>query len=120
MKSEGRVFSATKTKRRLGQVFVLSEFVFSLVLLILGVLLTKSFIKLQQTNPGFDANNLLVFRLVVPEVNYGRFIYGAKDPRRERLYRQVEQALTERSGINTKIQSIARAGHWPSSPASGD
>ena len=47
LKNESRVLSATKSKRRLGQLFIVSEFVFSLVLLILGVLLTNSFIKLR-------------------------------------------------------------------------
>lgn len=50
----------------------MSEFAFSLVLLILGVLLAESFTKLQRVDPGFDANNLLVFQLAVPAVNYGK------------------------------------------------
>ena len=101
LKNEGRVLSATKSNRRLGQLFVVSEFVFSLVLLILGVLLTKSFIKLQHVNPGFDATNLLTFRLVVPEVNYGKFSWGAKDTRREKLYEQVERVLAEIPGVDS-------------------
>ena len=101
LKNEGRVLSATKSKRRLGQLFIVSEFVFSLVLLILGVLLTNSFIKLQQVNPGFDATNLLTFRLVVPVVNYGKFSWGAKDMRREKLYEQVERTLTEMPGVES-------------------
>jgi putative ABC transport system permease protein len=39
LKMEGRSLSVGKSKRRLGQIFVVSEFVFSLVLLILGILL---------------------------------------------------------------------------------
>jgi len=109
LKSEGRVLSATKSKRLLGQLFVVSEFVFSLVLLILGVLLTKSFVKLQRVNPGFDATNLLTFRLAVPEVNYGKFSWGAKDAKRQTLYEQVERVLAEVPGID----SVALAARLP-------
>jgi predicted permease len=101
LKTEGRGFSAGKSRRRRGQIFVVSEFVFSLVLLILGVLLVESFLKLQRVDPGFDANNLLVFRVRVPEVNYGKFTYGAKDPRREKLYEELERRISEIPGIES-------------------
>jgi predicted permease len=101
LKREGRGVSSGVSKRRLGQVFVVSEFVFSLVLLILGVLLVESFVKLQRADPGFDASNLLVFRIPVPEVDYGKFIYGATDTRRERLYEQLEQLLSETPGVES-------------------
>ena len=109
LKNEGRVFSATKSKRWLRQLFVVSEFVFSLVLLILGVLLTRSFVKLQHTRPGFNANNLLTFRVIAPEVNYGKFTWGEKDPRREKLYEKIEQVLTEVPGV----ESVALAANLP-------
>ena len=101
LKVEGRGASAGTGKRRLGQMFVVSEFVFSLVLLILGVLLVQSFINLQRVDPGFDANNLLAFRIPVPEVNYGKFAYWAEDPRREKLYEQLEQLLTDVPGVES-------------------
>ena len=109
LKNEGRAFSTTKTKRRMGQLLVVCEFVFSLVLLILGVLLTRSFVKLQHVNPGFDSKNLLAFRLIVPEVNYGKFTWGEKDARREKLYERVEQALTDVPGV----ESVAMAANLP-------
>jgi putative ABC transport system permease protein len=99
LKVEERGSSAGTSKRRLGQIFVVSEFVFSLVLLILGVLLVQSFINLQRVDPGFDANNLLAFRIPVPEVNYGKFKYGAKDPRRKKMYEQLEQLLINVPGV---------------------
>jgi putative ABC transport system permease protein len=79
--------------------FVVSEFVFSLVLLILGVLLVQSFINLQRVDPGFDANNLLTFPIPVPEMNYGKFAYGAKDPRREKLYELTDVPGVESVGF---------------------
>lgn len=109
LKNEGRVASAGKATRRLGQVFVVSEFVFSLVLLILGALLTTSFLKLQQASPGFAARNLLAFHLIVPEVNYGKFTWGANDRRRIQLYQRVEQTLTQVPGL----ESLALAAKLP-------
>jgi putative ABC transport system permease protein len=99
LKNEGRGFSAGTSKRRLGQIFVVSEFAFSLVLLILGVLLVQSFIKLQRVDPGFDANNLLVFHISVPEVNYGKYTYGERDTRREQLYEHLERLLRDVPGV---------------------
>jgi predicted permease len=97
----GRGFSASTSKRRLGQVFVVSEFVFSLVLLILGVLLVEGFVKLQRVDPGFDASNLLVFKVAVPDVNYGKFVAGEKNAPRAKLYEQVEQLLIELPGVDS-------------------
>jgi predicted permease len=109
LKTEGRSLSAGKSKRRLGQIFVVSEFVFSLVLLILGMLLVESFVKLQRVNPGFDASNLLTFRIPVPQVNYGKWVAGEKNTSREKLYEQLEQSLTAVPGV----ESVAFIGGLP-------
>ncbi len=109
LKAEGRSLSAGTSKRRLGKAFVVSEFVFSLVLLILGALLLESFIKLQRVDPGFDAKNLTAFYIPVPDVNYGRFTYGEKSPRREKLYEQLERILNDVPGV----ESVALAKGLP-------
>lgn len=101
LKIEGRGSSAGTSKRRLGQVFVVCEFVFSLVLLILGVLLVENFIKLQRTDPGFDASNLLVFQIPVPEVTYGKWVAGDKNAFRERLYERLEELLSAMPGVES-------------------
>jgi predicted permease len=101
LKLEGRGFSAGRNKRRLGQIFVLSEFLFSLVLLILGALLVESFVKLQCVDPGFNASSLLTFRIAVPEVNYGKFAYGEKNTPREKLYEHLEEVLSAVPGVET-------------------
>jgi hypothetical protein len=33
--------------------------------------------------------------VIAPEVNYGKFTWGEKDPRREKLYEKIEQVLTD-------------------------
>ena len=101
LKSEGRSASAGKNTRRLGQIFVVSEFVFSLVLLILGSLLVQSFIKLLRADPGFDISNTLAFHVTLPQASYGKFVYGATDVRREKLYEQLEQNLDAVPGVDS-------------------
>jgi putative ABC transport system permease protein len=109
LKVEGRGSSAGTSKRRLGQIFIVSEFVFSLVLLILGVLLVESFLKLRRADPGFDAKNLMAFRIPVPEVSYGKFLWGARDTRREKLYEQLERLLRDIPGV----ESVGFAANLP-------
>jgi predicted permease len=109
LKIEGRGFSAGTSKRRIGQIFVVSEFVFSLVLLILGMLLVESFVRLQRTDPGFDASNLLTFRIAVPQANYGKWVQGDKNTPREKLYEQLEQTLSAVPGV----ESVAFIGGLP-------
>jgi putative ABC transport system permease protein len=102
---EGRGLSSGGRKRRLGQAFIMSEFVFSLVLLILGVLLVQSFARLRRVDPGFDAGGLVTFRVQAPAVNYGKFSFGAKDPRRERLYEQLERIIAAVPGVDSVAMS---------------
>jgi predicted permease len=101
LKIEGRSLSASAGKQRLAQIFVVSEFVFSLVLLILGVLLVESFVKLQHVDPGFDTSNLLVFHVAVPDVNYGKWAVDSDNARRQRLYEQLERVLSEVPGVDS-------------------
>jgi putative ABC transport system permease protein len=109
LKSEGRGFSAGYGRRRLGQVFVVSEFVLSLALLIPGVLLVESFLRLRRSDPGFDTSHLLTFHLVVPDVNYGKFAFGAKNAPRERLFEQLDHLLSAVPGV----ESVAFTGRMP-------
>jgi putative ABC transport system permease protein len=75
----------------------------SMVLLILGLLLVESFVKLQRVDAGFDASNLLVFRIAVPEVNYGAFLYSEKNKPREKLYEHREQLLSTVPGVEAVV-----------------
>lgn len=109
LKIGARGFSSDHGKRRLGRVFVVSEFVLSLVLLILGALLVEGFIRLQRVNPGFDTSRLLTFHLVVPDVNYGKFAYGARNAPRQRLFEQLDRALSAVPGVG----SVAITGRLP-------
>jgi predicted permease len=109
LKTAGRSLSTSKTRRRLGQTFVVCEFVFSLVLLILGVSLVENFLQLQRADPGFDPSHLLVLRIPVPDVSYGKYVDGEYSPARERLYEQLERVLLEVAGV----ESVGFTGRLP-------
>ncbi|HKF51348.1 MAG TPA: ABC transporter permease [Candidatus Acidoferrales bacterium] len=109
LKADGWGSSLGRHKRRLGHAFVVSQFSFSLVLLIIGALLVDGFIKVERTNPGFEPRNLLTFQLDVPQMNYGKIVAGGDNSRRERGYQQIEQRLASVPGV----ESVAFAAKIP-------
>jgi len=90
LKAEGRSASLGKSKRRLGQMFVVSEFALSLILLVVGALLVQSFRKLSHVDPGFPSNNLLALEIQVPQ-----FSLRALQVRGEKHY---ERAVVRAAG----------------------
>jgi putative ABC transport system permease protein len=62
--------SGGSSKQRLRAVLVASEVALSLTLLISAGLLIRSFARLQQANPGFDAQHLGTFQVSLPIVSY--------------------------------------------------
>ncbi|HYK36632.1 ABC transporter permease [Alloacidobacterium sp.] len=101
LKMSGRTASASKSTRRLGQIFIFCEFVFSLVLLILGASLVENFVELLHADPGFDTSHLLVFQIRVPDADYGKYIDGEYSPTRERLYEQLESVVLSAPGVES-------------------
>jgi predicted permease len=101
LKTSGRTLSTSRRKRHLGQIFVTSEFVFSLVLLILGASLVENFLELLHSDPGFDKSHLLVFQVRVPDVNYGKYVDGEYSPTRQRLYEQLEPLVLSVPGVES-------------------
>src|SRR6185295_15821183 len=61
---------ASDRRRRLCEVLVAVEVAASLVLLAGAGLLVRSFTRLQEASPGFRAENVLTFQLVLPAAQY--------------------------------------------------
>ena len=70
LKDSGRHGAETGRRNRIGGLLIVSEIALSFVLLAGAGLLIKSFINLRTTDPGFNADNVLVIRLQVAGNKY--------------------------------------------------
>ncbi|HEX8140384.1 MAG TPA: ABC transporter permease [Pyrinomonadaceae bacterium] len=70
LKGEARGLTGSAGRSRTRSILIVSEIALSLVLLISAGLLVKSFLLLQRVSPGFDAENLLLVRLSLPQAKY--------------------------------------------------
>lgn len=71
LRSGGRGGSTDRATRLTKHGLVIAETALAVLLLAGAALLMKSFVRLQSVDPGFDTENLLSFRLGLPEVGYG-------------------------------------------------
>jgi len=67
---EGGRAVVSSTTRRIRSGLVVLETALALVLLIGAGLLLKSFLRVQEVNPGFDARGVLSFHLALPDAQY--------------------------------------------------
>lgn len=96
-------------RHRAQSVFVITEMAMALVLLIGAGLMIRSLAKLWSVNPGFNANNALIFGLSLPP----SFIHAKADAIRADL-RQIDDRMKSVPGI--KAVSLS----WASFPMAGD
>jgi putative ABC transport system permease protein len=95
LKEGGRASSEGAGARRARSVFVVVQVALSLVLLVGGALLIKSFYKLLQVDPGFKPANLLTFEYRTPRNKY------SKPDAQWEFHRQVVERLKEVPGIES-------------------
>jgi predicted permease len=69
-KEGGRTNTASRGRKRLGRLFVVSEMAFAVMLLIGTGLLMQSLLRLQNQSTGFRADHLLTTHLFLPPVRY--------------------------------------------------
>lgn len=70
LKEGGRSSTAGKNRNRLRNALVIAEVALALVLLTSAGLLMKSFVHLQNVNPGFDSHNVLTAEVSLPQLQY--------------------------------------------------
>jgi putative ABC transport system permease protein len=93
---EGSGRSSSGPRRRLfSNVLVIVEISLSLLLLIGATLLIKSFIRLQEVDAGFNAQNVLAMNVSLPEPKY------ATADQKRAFFQQVSQQLQPTVGVKS-------------------
>ena len=72
LKEGGRGAVGDGRSNRLRSLFVVAEIALALILLIGSGLMIKSFLRLQDVDPGFRADNLLTVKVLLPETKYDK------------------------------------------------
>jgi putative ABC transport system permease protein len=95
LKEGGKGAGSGTRSHRVRDIFVVAEVALALVLLIGSGLMIKSFFKLQSINPGFNAENLLTVRLLLPGSKYG------EDHQRISFFRQALSRIESLPGVRS-------------------
>ena len=94
LKEGGRAGGAG-LRRSVRGALVVAEVSLAIVLLVGAGLLVRSFYHLQQVNPGFEPQNLLVMQLSLPQHKYG------ERPQRDAFYRQLLEEVRRMPGVKS-------------------
>ena len=93
LKEGGRGGTSGQGRLRLRSGLVVAEVTLSLILLAGAGLLIRSFLRLQQVDPGFRTDNVLTFRISPPETRYN-------EPAQARVFfRELSRRLKELPGV---------------------
>jgi predicted permease len=70
LKESDRGFVSNRKRNRIGKLLIISEVALAMILLIAAGLLLKSFLRVIDVAPGFDARNVLTMRVALAGNNY--------------------------------------------------
>ena len=87
-------------RNRIGSLLIVSEIALSFILLAGAGLLVKSFLRLREIDPGFNADNVLAMRLSLPP---GKYKQG--EPRAQ-IYKQLIDQIKRRRVCNRQLRSL--------------
>ncbi|HET9532713.1 MAG TPA: ABC transporter permease, partial [Blastocatellia bacterium] len=93
LKEGGRTSAGGASHRRVRSIFVISEVALALVLLVGAGLMIKSFVKLQQVNLGYNPENVLTARVLLPGSKYG------DNPKRAAFFQQAVERIETIPGV---------------------
>ncbi|HWP42364.1 MAG TPA: ABC transporter permease, partial [Blastocatellia bacterium] len=93
LKEGGRGTAGGAGHRRLRSIFVVSEVALALVLLVGAGLMIKSFIRLQQVDLGYNPENVLTARVLLPGSKYG------DNPKRAAFFKQATERIANIPGV---------------------
>ena len=93
LKEGGQKSAGGSQGRRMRGALIVAEFALSLVLVIGAGLMIRSFIALQQVDPGVQADNILTFRVALPGAKYG------EDRQATGFFEQAEQRIESLPGV---------------------
>ncbi len=92
---EGGRSAAAATKHWVRSVLVVTEIALALAVLIGAGLLVKSFMRVQEVNPGFNPQGLLTMSLSLPDFKY------SEAPQRANFYKQLINDLRPLPGVQS-------------------
>jgi putative ABC transport system permease protein len=101
LRSEGRGSTSGRARTRFRSLLVVSQVALSMVLLIGAGLLVRNFIQLRNTNPGFDARNLLTMNIALPPTRY------STGPQMIAFYRELVRQVSALPGVRSAAMSSA-------------
>ncbi|MGH9343450.1 MAG: FtsX-like permease family protein, partial [Terriglobia bacterium] len=93
LKEGGRVSSEGVARQRVRSLLVIGEVALTLVLLVGGVLMIKSFVHLLDVNPGFDPHNVLTMQTTLSDTQY------AKPPQTAAFYHALLERVSRLPGV---------------------
>src|SRR4051812_149237 len=91
LKEGSRNFTNTGQKTR--RLVVVSEFALALMLVVGAGLLLRSFVRLQQVNPGFNTSHILTMHISLPQTRY------AQDSQVEQFWLQFLERVQQLPGV---------------------
>jgi putative ABC transport system permease protein len=103
LKEGGRGNSGGSKANRLRSLLVITEIALALVLLIASGLMIKSFLRLQNVDPGFNPENLITLEMQLPETKYS-------DKDRQAIF---QQQLVQRVAQVPGVRSVGTVDNLP-------
>jgi len=95
LKEGGRGGSEAPQRNRTRSVLVVAESAIAVILLVGAGLLIRSLLQLQNTNPGFDAKNVLTMRVDLPRQKY------ATPEKSSEFFAQLQDRIASIPGVET-------------------